>query len=146
VAERKERKEPKGQVTSWLDAVRGVNAQRIKLGRGVVGKLTNIALAFYTVLAIAMARADNIWIQAGAVASGLIAFLFFVHRVTRFAETNPESALLEGAEFIALKKFQATAKGMHHLPPPKDTEPMANPEASELPQLVEIPTPDESDE
>ena len=90
--------------------------ERVKLGRGVVGKLTNIGLAFFGIIAIVVARSDNPWIMGGAIVSAVAAFGFFVYRVTEFADKHPEAALLEGAEFVAYKKLQmsANATGREH--------------------------------
>lgn len=98
--------------------------ERVKLGRGVVGKLTNIGLAFFGIIAIVVARSDNPWIMGGAIVSAVAAFGFFVYRVTEFADKHPEAALLEGAEFVAYKKLQMSAKG-RMLPPPNDANAIA---------------------
>lgn len=92
------------------------SVERIRLGRGVVGRTTYAAVAALFVLAVVASRADStmlIWIAVLAV--GLFALYFL--GVLIFAERNPGTALLEGAELLRWRQSELAAKGLDSIPP-----------------------------
>ena len=92
------------------------SVERIRLGRGVVGRTTYAAVAALFVLAVVAWRADPsmlIWIAVLAV--GL--FVLYFLGVLIFAERNPGTALLEGAELLRWRQSELAAKGLDSIPP-----------------------------
>ncbi len=92
------------------------SVERIRLGRGVVGRTTYAAVAALFVLAVVAWRADPsmlIWI--GLLAVGL--FVLYFLGVLIFAERNPGTALLEGAELLRWRQSELAAKGLDPIPP-----------------------------
>ncbi len=107
---------------------------KVRMGRGVVGKTSHVAIAFFAVLAIIAYGTKNDWVLAGV---GLIAaavFVWLVDRLFRFSEKNPTLALMEGAELIAWQQIEMAAKGVTRLPPDNS---IADPEGP-LPVAAEL--------
>jgi hypothetical protein len=58
---------------------------------------------------------DNVTRDAGLLIAGLIVtgvFMWWVRTTQSFAERNPAQAILDGAQFIEYKKFEAQVKGL----------------------------------
>jgi hypothetical protein len=97
----------------------GISAEsvnRIRLGRGVVGKTTSAVVVVLLVLAVAIYKLSDpklVLLLAGLVS--LIFIIYFVG-VLRFADKNPGAALLEGAELLQWKQFDMEAKGLPEVP------------------------------
>lgn len=112
----------------------GVSAEsvdRIRLGRGVVGKTTYAVIIVLIVLGIALTRTSVPWLVL--VLAGMAALLFIMYfvGVIRFAGRNPGAALLEGAELLRWKQFDLAAKNIPVIP---DTPPLVDP-SKPLPAL-----------
>ena len=67
---------------------------------------------------------------AGVVVTGV--FVWWVRSTQSFAERNPAQAMLEGAEFLEFRKFEAQAKGVTLGSSPKLPDPSK-------PPLVDLP-------
>lgn len=87
----------------------------VRFGRGVVAK-TGYAIVgvlviwLGAVLKMGPSVVQNCFLAGGGlIASALAAW--WVVSTQRFAERNPAQAMLDGAEFVEYKKFEATAKG-----------------------------------
>jgi hypothetical protein len=91
----------KQQLDSWV---------KIKFGPGVVGTLKACFIAVAMLIGIILFKIDNMWVLLGLGGVIIAFFMWFVLKVTQFAEKNPELALLEGAELSALKQAQLAAK------------------------------------
>jgi hypothetical protein len=73
---------------------------RLKLGHGVVGKLTTIAIITICILGALAFQLNNIYVTIGIV---LLIFIFATltfKRIMKIAYEHPDIALLEGAEFL----------------------------------------------
>lgn len=98
------------------------SVQKVKLGRGVVGKTTYVAIALMGVLAVIAARAtseDLLWVGGLSVAT----FLIYYFGSLLFAARNPAASLLEGAELLAWQQSEMAAKGVGAIQPSKAVTP-----------------------
>src|SRR5262245_46487449 len=76
-------------------------ANQLRLGPGVVGKTTAVALGVMVVLAVGMYRSEgNLYVIGGLALAALAFGTFVVVKQFSFAEKNPAAALLEGAHLI----------------------------------------------
>ena len=98
------------------------SVERIRLGRGVVGRTTYAAVVALFVLAVVAWRAEPsmlIWIAVLAV----VVFVSYFLGVLIFAERNPGTALL-----LRWRQSELAAKGLDSIPPvpalpePTDTQ------------------------
>ncbi len=90
--------------------------ERIKLGRGVVGKTTLVCLGLMVVLGIVAYRLEGNWFLISVALLAGFLFILYLFKVFSFATTNPGEALLEGAELITWKRIDLAAKGIEKLP------------------------------
>jgi hypothetical protein len=61
-------------------------------------------------------------IFVGVIATCIL--IWWVRRTHQFAKDNPAQAMLEGAQFVEYKRFEAQIKGFNSLPnTPKITDP-----------------------
>jgi hypothetical protein len=113
----------------------------VRFPRGVVGKTSQGMLGLLGIWAVVLWRwADSLIMDLGLLAAGLIAsgiFIWWVRTTQSFAERNPAQAILDGAEFIEYKKFEAQIKG---LPPISSTKLITDPR--QPPPALESPSPD----
>lgn len=96
--------------------LRGESLQRIKLGRGAVGKTSSTTLALMTVLAIVALRLGSDWMLLTLAGLAICVFAFYLIMVLRFAAKNPGPALLEGAELLVWQSTEVAAKGLPRPP------------------------------
>ena len=96
---------------------------RIKLGRGVVGKSSYVAAAAFLVLAVAAVRITGSTLFAILIVAAVLLFLIYFIGTLWFAAKNPGLALLEGAELIQWRQMDMGAKGVTSLPTGPNTEP-----------------------
>lgn len=95
---------------------------QVKLGPGVVSKTARVILVVIGVWALIIWRLrgdlvfDLTLVGCGAIVTAV--GLWWTRRTQEFADRNPGAALLEGADLIEYKKFEAQAKGL--LPGPED--------------------------
>ena len=104
----------------------GLNVEafdRIKLGRGLVGKSAYVAVAAVLVLGAVALRTSNVSILAAVIAAAVIVFLVFFLGVLQLAAKNPGAALLEGAELIQWRQMDMGIKGVETLPEGPNVEP-----------------------
>jgi hypothetical protein len=86
----------------------------VRFGRGVVAKTGYAVVAVLVIWLGVVWRIGDSLVQncflAGAalVASALV--IWWILATQRFAERNPAQAMLDGAEFIEYKRFEATSK------------------------------------
>jgi len=119
----------------------GVSAEtldRVRLGRGVVGKATLAIIGAFVVLGIIAWGLKGLAIPLLIVAAFVvILFVVYLVGVVRFANQNPAAALLEGAELLTWQQLAAKT-----IPNPPDSN-VAIPEP-DVPQLT-APPPDEDE-
>jgi len=84
---------------------------RIKLGRGVVGKLTTVVIWVVIVVGALAFKLNDLYVTVGAILL-IFAFVFWIaKRILKFAHEQPDVAILEGAEFLIYHgKIQLGAK------------------------------------
>ena len=113
---------------AWLGRLTETH-RRIRLARGVVGKTGHCMLAVITVWAVIFWRLGvDVFMDGALLTGGVIVtggFGLWVRSTQRFAERNPDLALLEGAEFLEYQRIQAAAKG---LPAPATTSLSTDPD------------------
>jgi hypothetical protein len=114
------------QFTKILEDI-GINSEgldKIRLGRGVIGKSTYVAIAALAVLGLVASRVTNEWFLISIAVGVLLLFGAFFFGSMKYAKENPGSALLEGAELITWRKQELAAK---FLPNPPVTPPILDP-------------------
>ncbi len=89
---------------------------RIKFGSGVIGKTGTVMLGVVIVFGIVAYRIDGFWALAGIALLTAAVFLVYLFATLRFAERNPNIAVLEGAELIQAKRLDLGASEMPALP------------------------------
>src|SRR6266446_1862429 len=101
-----------------IDLVRnlGEHFRQITFGSGVVGKTSRVVWGLGAAWLIILWRLSaNVVLNAFLVGGGIFATAFVVWWIRythQFAENNPSVALLEGAQLIEYKKFEAQVKGV----------------------------------
>jgi hypothetical protein len=98
----------------WLQQITESGTQ-IRLARGVVGKGAVMWIAVIVVWGIALVRlspTELLYDAALLAGAGFLTLLVRreTQRMREYAEKNPSTALLEGAELLAYKRFEAQAK------------------------------------
>jgi hypothetical protein len=104
----------------------GLNAEaldRIKLGRGIVGKSSYVAAAVVLVLGAVALRTSSVALLAVVVVAAVVVFVLFFFGILWFATRNPGLALLEGAELIQWRQMDMGVKGATSVPQGPNTEP-----------------------
>lgn len=92
------------------------SAQRIRFAPGVIGKSTslNISVGVVAVFALYKVSATNPWWLNAALLATPVLYGLYCARETRkmreYAVANPEAALMEGADYLAWRKFEAQSK------------------------------------
>lgn len=103
-----------GTTTEWLKSL-GDKYSQIRLGPGVVGKTSRVALAVLALWGLIVFRmTPDYWFDGFLFAGGLLGtglFLWWVRKTHEFAERHPDAALLEGAELIEYQRFEAEING-----------------------------------
>ena len=92
------------------------SGDRVRLGRGVVGRTTYAVVAALVVLALVAWRGDPAMLFWIAVLT-LVLFLAYFGGVLWFAHRHPGVALLEGAELLRWRQTELAAKGIASIPP-----------------------------
>lgn len=89
---------------------------KVKLQGGIFGKLTWAIIVVCICVTVLAYSTDNLYIVSCAIAAILVfAFLFF-NKLLRFAENNPQAAIMDGAEFVMHEQIVHAAKGEGNLP------------------------------
>lgn len=98
----------------------------IKFGRGIVAKTGYAVIGLIFIwLGVVWKIGDSIVMNCFLIgAAGAISLLviWWIWSTQRFAERNPAQAMLDGAEFIEYKRFEAEAKGGLRLTGPKELD------------------------
>jgi hypothetical protein len=120
----------------WIKRL-GESYRSMRFPRGVVGKTTQAMLALLGVWAvIAWQWSDNLYRDGGLLIGGLAAtgvFMWWVKATQTFAERNPAQAILDGAQFIEYKKFEAQVKGL-----PPSTGAVLTTDPRQPPPLIDV--------
>jgi len=89
---------------------------RIKLARGVVGKVSYVAGAALLVLGALALRVDSAALFGIIAVAAVLLFLAYLVGILWFATKNPGLALLEGAELIQWRQMDMGLKGAESIP------------------------------
>ena len=92
------------------------SVDRVRLGRGVVGRATYAVVAALSVLALVAWRGDSAMLLWVAVLATALFFVYFCG-VLWFANRNPGVALLEGAELLRWRQTELASKGIASISP-----------------------------
>ncbi|MBI4608959.1 MAG: hypothetical protein HY726_08125 [Candidatus Rokubacteria bacterium] len=95
----------------------GESLERVRLGRGVVGKTTYVALGALALLSIVAWRLNDPQLLLVIAGVGALLFLIYFIGILVFANRNPATALLEGAELLRWRQYDLAAKGLPNPPP-----------------------------
>jgi hypothetical protein len=76
------------------------HVSKVKLSGGVVGKACTVLIVTAVCLAGLGMTSGNDWIIGGGMVGILLIVFVMLWRLINFADKNPQSALLEGAEFL----------------------------------------------
>jgi hypothetical protein len=87
------------------------NVSKIKLGAGVVGKVSTVLVVYCVTLGALAAFSSEPLVRAGAIAAILIVVFPMLWRLINFADKNPQAAILEGAEFLVHEQMMVAQKG-----------------------------------
>ena len=102
-------------VPAWVSKL-GESYSQIQFGPGVVGKTSRATLALLAVWGVILFRlSTDLGMNTFLVGGGLIATMIYkwwVDKSHTFAEKHPDLALMEGAQLIEYRKFEAQAKGL----------------------------------
>jgi hypothetical protein len=126
--------EPDDWIKRLTETYRG-----IRFAKGVVGKTGYAMIAVCGIWGIIVWRLGNelaanlALLGAGVLITGV--FIWWVKSTQGFAERNPAQAMLDGAEFLEYRKFEAQAKGVNL---PKDVPKLPDP-TRPPPPLIELP-------
>lgn len=98
----------------WLLSKLGEAFSSVRLKGGVVARTSHAMFVLIVVWGLVVWRwtADP-WIDSGLLLVGVVVssvFLIWNKSIQKFAERNPAQAMLEGAEFLEYRKFEAQAK------------------------------------
>ena len=89
--------------------------REVKFGQGIVGKTSYSLLAVIGLWAIVLVRlSENWWLNLALFGAAVLATILYwrwLVSTQQFAKENPSLALLEGAQLLEYKKFEAEAKG-----------------------------------
>ena len=123
-------------------------ASKITLPGGVVGKVCKVLIVLAIVFAAIAWSVKVVWVSAAALflLSAIVSVMLW--RLISFAQSNPQAAILEGAEFLmheqlqlgtkANPKIQVTVKDFAEATPvtlaPEEQKNLQQPD-TELPQL-----------
>ncbi|HVC46036.1 MAG TPA: hypothetical protein VND90_02205 [Terracidiphilus sp.] len=108
-----------------------------KFGSGLMGKSAIVICVLEAGLFGVALTIHSDLMKFGAIVLGVLIFCFWLIRIIGFADKHPDKVLLEGAEWSAYKRFEATAKNFS--PKPEDLQP-ALPGAAALVQSPALST------
>jgi hypothetical protein len=87
------------------------NVSNIKLGAGVVGKVSTVLVVYCVTLGALAALSSEPLVRAGAITAIVIVVFPMLWRLINFADKNPQAAILEGAEFLVHEQMMVAQKG-----------------------------------
>lgn len=109
-------------------AIEGLS--KVTLHGGVVGKVTFALVLISVTLGGIAWTASNLWVSVAALGMVFVLAFTMLWRIINFADSNPQAALLEGAEFLVHQQIVHSAKDLPNIPTPQ-LEPI-EPEAVNL--------------
>lgn len=96
-----------------------INVAQIRFSRGVVGKMSYVAAYFLVGVMVVAWSCPDAKYKFYIVLIGALMFLVYTIAVLYFSKLNPNAALLEGAEYVGMKRYelQIAAKNQHAITP-----------------------------
>jgi hypothetical protein len=103
-----------GGFDSFLKGIQ--NISKVKLHGGLVGKVSIVLIIFCLSLCGLAFWIKNLELTWGVIIIVALVVFTLLWRVIRFAEKNPQAALLEGAEFLVHERLVYGAKNDPDIP------------------------------
>lgn len=97
-------------VTEILKDISQSAGDVFRFGTGVMGKSAVLMFVLLAVLGVAIWKLEVTVAIIGIAVLGALVFFLWLFAILRYTREHPEVALLEGAEWTAWKKFEASAK------------------------------------
>jgi intracellular septation protein A len=97
----------------------GVSAEsfdKIKLGRGIVAKISRVAITALLALGAATLAMHDDQLRMIAIAVLAVVFFIYVGVVVYLTSKHPLTSILEGAELVAWRRMDMGVKGLAALP------------------------------
>jgi hypothetical protein len=110
-----------------------------RFGTGVMGKSAILMFVLLVVFGLAIWKLQGTAAIVGIAILGALTFFLWLIAILRYTSKHPEAALLEGAEWTAWKKFEASAKTVVN---PPALPAIADPNAPPLPPGTSVEEPD----
>ena len=96
-------------------------ATRIRLGHGVVGNTSHVAMVMMLALAVIaygiVSLDGSVWLLAAMALLVVLSFFGFFGWILWFANKHPNHAMAGGAELVQLRHLEMAAKGLPTIPP-----------------------------
>jgi hypothetical protein len=112
-----------------------------RFGKGIVSRSSVVLLVFMIAVALTVLGLPGLWKLAGLGIGGAV-YLIWYFASLRFTKEHPDLALLDGAEWSAWKKFEASAKGVPAL---GDASPITNPQLPAPTEVPSLPAPEDEE-
>lgn len=127
--------------TKILEQISQTAGGAFRFGTGVMGKSAVLLFLLLSILGLAIWRLASVAALVGLALVAVASFFVWFFAMLHHSHKYPETALLEGAEWTAWKRFEATSKLEHG---PRPQLPGPDPEVGKLPppSEAEIEEPD----
>ena len=87
-----------------------------RFGQGVMGKTTIAFVSLMGVIGLCAFKLNSDLFIFITILLALAVFILFLIGNFYFAHKNPMASILDGADYVAVKKIEATAQGMTSIP------------------------------
>ena len=92
------------------------SVSKIRLTGGLVGRVCTVMIVLFLAIAALGIASRNEWIMGGAILILVVFALPMLWRIIAFAESNPNTAILDGAEFVRAERQRQASKGTAVIP------------------------------
>jgi hypothetical protein len=94
-----------------LDSVAN-SVSNLKLRGGLAGKICHVLIFFFVGVAVVSWSVQVVWVAAAGLAASFVLAFVMLWRLINLADKNPQSALMEGAEFLLHEHLKIAQKGL----------------------------------
>jgi uncharacterized membrane protein YqaE (UPF0057 family) len=92
------------------------NVASIKLGKGIFGKTATVLIILIVTFGFIAGVTHNIWVSILTLVLLTFIVVFIISKLVKLAENNPQSVILEGAEFVLHQQIVYASKGKPVIP------------------------------